>query len=105
MGTTDKDDQWRRKCHIDRHGQHIKNTYRQTNGHQRERVLFPSTKESNSESIYHDGSTAAVQKDTRILPDVQVDYGETTVETQKHGKCSTGRETTPVKFTIGYKSF
>ena len=103
VGTTDKEDTCRRKCHIDRQGRHIKNIYGRTKGHPRERVLFPPTMESNPESIYYDGSTilrnrataAAGQGGTRSLPDDQVEYGETKVVTHKHGKCSTNRETTP----------
>ena len=87
MGTTDKEDQWRRKCHIDCQGRQIKNSSGRTKGHQRERVLFLSTMESNPEGIYHDGSTIlrnrgtteAGQVDTRSLPDDKMEYRKTKV--------------------------
>ena len=103
VGTTDKEDQWRWKCHIDCQGRQIKNTSGRTIGHQRERVLFSSTRESNPEGIYHDGSTIlrhrrtteAGQRDTRSLPDDKMECSETKVGTHKHDKGSTSRETTP----------
>ena len=63
-GTTDKEYQWRRKCPIDRQGQQIKNTSGRTKGQQRVRVLFPPTRESNQEIIYHDGSTNVCNRGT-----------------------------------------
>ena len=39
VGTTDKENQWNRKCHIDFQGRHIKNTSGRTKGHQREILL------------------------------------------------------------------
>ena len=92
-----------RKCHYYYQGRQIKNTSGRTKGHQRERVLFPSTRESNPECIYHDGgtilrprgTTEAGQGGTRSLPDDKMEYGETKVGTHKHYKGSTGRETTP----------
>ena len=42
MGTTGKEDQWHRKCHVDRQGRPIKNAFGQTKGHQREECSFCS---------------------------------------------------------------
>ena len=96
VGTPGKEDQWHRKCHIEI--RQIMKTSGRTKGHQRERVLFPSTRESNPEGIYHDGrtilrnrgTTAAGQGGTRSLPDDKIKFRETKGGTHKHG-----RETTP----------
>ena len=103
VGTADKEDQWRRICHIYFHRRQIKNTFGRTEVHQQESVLFPSTRESTPEGIYHDGSTilrnrettAAGQGGTRSLPYGKMEYRESKVGTHKHDKGSTSRETTP----------
>ena len=72
-----------RKCHINCQGRQLKNT----KGHQLEIVLFPYTRESNPESIYHDdstilrhrGTTESGQGGTRRLPDDKMEHRETKV--------------------------
>ena len=63
VGTTDKEDQWRRKCHTDYQGRQIKESSGQTKDHQREILLLPSTRESTRKTYMMMGVPSCVTEE------------------------------------------
>ena len=103
VDSTDKENEWGRKCHFNYKGRQIKKTSCRTENPQRERVLFPFARESSQVGLHHDGSTilrnrrtsSTGQGGTRSLPDDQMEHREETGRTYKHDEDSAGGETTP----------